>query len=198
MVHTLLPVLLSAVLGGPAPPGGGAIRPDQIDFDSVFLPRDTVDTATVFGCWARLRNYSDLYIGGWAYLSFVDSAQNRTYYAESGRFYVPPYACDTAAFRSVRFRELGAFTALLWLPGGDTIKRWFWVAPATGIDEGRPTSTNDSRRASTVMLRVPKGAAVFDATGRYVPQPKAGVYFLREATSVGYPASVVRKVIISK
>jgi len=194
-MHFLLPILLSVALGGPAPSGDSGVRPDQIAFDSVFVPVDTVDTATVFACWARLKNYSDFYIGGWAYLRFSDSAQNRTYYAESSRFFVPPYGYDTADFRSVRFRVLGAFCAWLWLPGGDTIRSRFWVAPVAGVEESPEPGAPSFKLAATVLRRLPGGVVVFDAMGRRVLDPKPGVYFVR-AESGELSAAGCRKVVL--
>jgi hypothetical protein len=195
----LLPILLSVALGAQVPPEDGTVRPDQVVFDSILLPRDTVDTGTVFACWARLKNYSDFYVGGWAYLRIVDSAQNRTYYAESSRFNVPPYGYDTAGFRSVQFRVLGAFTALLWLPGGDTVTQRFWVEPDAGVDESPRPQAPSYKMEPTVICRLPSGVAVFDAMGRRVRQPRPGICFIREGRGVGdVGRGHMRRVIITK
>lgn len=218
MVLTTLAVLLSVASGGPVPTGAGAVLPDQICFDSTFLPRDTVDTATVFACWARLKNYTDFCISGWAFLRFADSAQNRTYYAESSWFDVPPYGYDTAVFRSVQFRLLGAYSAWLWLPGGDTIRRRFWVAPAAGVEEGREPATSGQRPAATVMRGVLRmgdrgratgdRAELLDATGRRlmalhagvsdVSRLAPGVYFVRDAGRGAGDVGRVRKVVLQR
>jgi len=56
-----------------------------------------------------------------------------------------------------------------------------------------------ARPVSTVLRRVPSGSVVFDAMGRRVSTPRAGVYFVREGAERREQGGVtVRKVVITR
>jgi hypothetical protein len=64
--------------------------------------------------------------------------------------------------------------------GADTSR--FWVRGGAGVEE-TPNFKLRTPNTATVMRALPAGAVVFDATGRRVLSPKAGVYFIREQSA---------------
>ncbi len=65
-----------------------------------------------------------------------------------------------------------------------------------GLQEGPRPQAPSRKLAATVVRSLPAGAVAFDAMGRRVLNPKSGVYFLRQASSVMRGASSVTKVVI--
>jgi hypothetical protein len=76
----------------------------------------------------------------------------------------------------------------------------FVPASVIGVSEqdaavGRPTAPN---LLSTVMRRLPVGATAFDAMGRWVLEPRLGIYFVRDEGQGTKDAGRTRKVVVTK
>ena len=67
-----------------------------------------------------------------------------------------------------------------------------------GIEESGEQRAGSSRRAASIGRCLPVGAVAFDATGRRVVNPRSGILFLRQASSVRRDASSVTKVVITR
>ena len=67
-----------------------------------------------------------------------------------------------------------------------------------GIAEGRKPQAASFQPLTTIVRKLPAGMVAFDATGRRVQNPKPGIYFVRQASSMMHDASCVTKVLVTR
>jgi YVTN family beta-propeller protein len=65
-----------------------------------------------------------------------------------------------------------------------------------GVEESFKQQAPSHKLAATVIRSLPQGAVAFDAMGRRVPNPRSGIFFVRQASSIGCEAASVTKVVI--
>ena len=173
------------------PPEPPAMPIDSVWLDSLFGPPDTVDTAFQCGV-AVCCSFLDRYVeGSWSFIN-----------PEGMVVFVDAFLCEVPAGDSVivesMWFDIGndtcLWTIMCTIPNDSVVWR-FRGRDMPGIEEGLPQASGHEL-PPTVLRRLPPGAVVFDAMGRRVTNPKAGIYFLRSAAG-GEPL-VTRKVIIQK
>jgi hypothetical protein len=103
--------------------------------------------------------------------------------------------CSTnTVIRKMLLPDLSA-VGLVWNPsvdklyvGGDN-----WVG---AVSSKQPPPDANGPRLPTLVHSLSADALVFDAMGRRVLTPKAGIYFVQERSAVGGKRSAVRKVVL--
>jgi hypothetical protein len=175
----------------------------DIGITAIFeMPADTVDTLRTFHPRFRLKNYGVEPESGYVFLAFSDTAQDRVVYQDSELFRLPAGGEVTMAFDSVRFTTLGPHEGQSWFWAysgyADTLAEWqFWVVPfVPGLEETMNCERGATNVRPTVVRSLPAGVVVFDATGRRVLNPNAGVYFV--AVGGERSAVSVRKVVLQR
>ena len=67
-----------------------------------------------------------------------------------------------------------------------------------GVEESPRPQATSHKFPATVVRSLPQGAVAFDAMGRRVANPRSGIFFVRERSTVGGERSAVTKVIVSR
>jgi hypothetical protein len=149
----------------------------------------------------------------WAYIEFRLLGGARVYYESLHVFF--PDTTGVYWFPAVVFQTPGLYEGAdsVYLLGdqnstNDVYRMRFEVLPEVGVEEMANGEGRMAISGASVLRRLPAGAAVFDAMGRRVLNPKPGVYFLMEQSVVssqhsgtedGARSTVhVRKVILQR
>ena len=137
------------------------------------MPRDTIDTLTIWHPSAIFRNYGTVPESVGAALVFTNTGGIE--YADSQALQLAGGASTQLTFPAVRFTVPGRHHGHLAIVAGDSIDWDFWVDPSLGVGEAEPGARLSGRAASTVvrgLLFLPRDMTELAGNSDRVPRPR--------------------------